>query len=166
METQSSRGKKIIVVVGLALLAIVIFIIGFFAGKNSGMQAGTQAAESKYKPLVNIAFPEPPAVMNKVSGIVENVSGNIITFKVNDPNDYLPHLDGSPRATVEKQALVSSATSFSLINYAKLDKNGSATLTALTLGDIKTGNTVTVASDRNIRTSQSFPASSVQVSNY
>jgi len=172
METTNTKNQKTLTltIVGAVLIAAGIFLFGFWVGnqvgKQKGITEGSQKAESQYKPLLNVAFPEPPAVMNKVSGVVEKVEGNIITIKINDPKDYLPHLDGSPRATVEKQAIVSPSTSYTLIDYTKLDKNGAATVSKITLNDVKPGNAITVASNENIRTNQKFQVNSVQISKY
>lgn len=170
METTAPKNKKVLLTVGAIILAAALFIVGFWAGNQTGVQTGTvegaQAAEAKYKPIVNVAFPAPPTVMNKISGTVESVDQNAITLMVNDPNDYLPHLDGSPRATVTKKAIVTPNTTYLLVDYAKLDKNGAATLTNISLSDIKPGDTVTVTSDQNIRTDQTFGVNSVQVSKY
>lgn len=151
----------------IAAAALIIgFGVGFFAGNLRGEHQGAAVAEQKYAPLIDSAFPKPPAELTSLSGTVKSTYGATITLEVYDPDDYLPHADGSPRAKQTRSANVTGSTTYTLVNFGKLDKQGNPARTTLTFKDIKEGDTVTVRAAANIKTAQTFDVTSVELVRY
>ncbi len=158
MVNQTDIKKPTLIIV--AILALILGgVIGYFVGQANGKQA----AEKKYLPIVNVAFPAPSGVLHNIFGTVTGAYGSTLTIKVNDPNDYLPHLDGSPRATQIRTANAGSNTLYKLIDNTHLDKNGNPTVTSITLADIKPGDKVMVKSPENIFSASSFDVTEVDL---
>lgn len=142
--------------VAIALLAGLA--VGYFIGNAQG----NVAIERKFMPILNAVYPPPPNELFSLTGTVKGVYGAEFELEIDDPDDYLPHLDGSPRAKQTRTANTSATTAFVLIDFEKLDEEGNPSRTALTLADVKEGDIVTVQSNENIRDAGSFEASVVQ----
>lgn len=154
--------RKPLVLILVIVVAIALgFGVGFFVGSQ---RSATEVAE--LRPLVDLAFPKPPEEMMSLSGTVKAVYGASLVLTVSDPDDYLPHLDGSPRRMEERTANVSAATKYSLIDYTKLDRAGSPTVKSFTLADLKAGDVVTVRSEGNIRDENVFDATAIDLVRY
>jgi ABC-type cobalt transport system substrate-binding protein len=158
MANLSEIKKPVFIVVAL-LTFIAGGVIGYFIGQANG----NQAAENKYLPIVNTAFPAPSGKLYSLIGTVKTVYGATITLAVNDPSDYLPHLDGSPRATQTRNANTSPSTQYFSLDNIHLDKSGNPTRATITLADIKSGDTVMVKSSENIFSASSFDATEVDL---
>ncbi|MCL4404027.1 hypothetical protein M1432_01670 [Patescibacteria group bacterium] len=144
----------------LIAIAVVILIVGGVIGYFIGQMNGRQAASNEYLPIVNMAFPAPSGTLNDLQGTVENVYGATISLTVQKPSDYLPHPDGSPRATETVNANTGPNTQFVSIS---LDKNGNPVRTPITLADIKSGDTVMVKSAQNIFSATTFDVTEVDL---
>ncbi len=154
--------KKTISVFVIILILVVAVALGFYFGQDSG----EQQAEEKLKPLVDAAYPPPPEVMHAIGGIVKNIYGATIDLEVIDPDDYLPHLDGSPQARELRFASVSDATEIAVVDYTNPQPDGSPTITPIGLSDLKPGDEVKVISSENIRDAQKFDVTRVEVIRY
>ncbi|MFH1192707.1 MAG: hypothetical protein V1656_00070 [Candidatus Jorgensenbacteria bacterium] len=153
-----------------ALVAMVSLIAGFGAGflvgEMRGRSAGTAIAEQKYAPIVDATYPKPPDTLNALSGTVKNLYGASIVLEVYDPSDYLPHADGSPRAKQARTANVLGSTTYTLVNFGKLDAQGNPAKTAIAFKNLKADDTVTVRAATNIKTAQAFDVTAVEVVKY
>ncbi|MEK7479445.1 MAG: hypothetical protein AAB634_02860 [Patescibacteria group bacterium] len=143
-------------------IAVIFLIAGAAGGGYFGREAGLKKARSEYQALLDLAYPPPALEIHRISGTVRAVVGGTIHLDVNAPEDYLPHLDGSPRKTAVKAANVSGATEYVLVDYSKPQENGDPTRSTFTLEELKPGEQVVVESDENIREAKVFEAKLVQ----
>jgi len=137
--------------------AVISLVIGLLIGFWGGSTIGKTGAEKELLPLVNLAFPKPGDDIRSFTGTVKAVVGATITLETSDPSDYLPHLDGSPRATQVRYANITPDTRFVIIS------NGNVTTNKSSISDIKTGDTITVRSDANIKDTQRFDVTEVDL---
>lgn len=148
------------------LAAVAFFVIGcvfgFLFGRLAGM-AEQGADILKLKPLIDLAYPQPPANMTSMTGTVQGIYGATIALEVDDPSDYLPHLDNTPRKKLTRSADTSSQTKYVLVDYHKLDFKGNPKITSFTLSDLKVGDVITVRSNQNLRSTEKFDATEVQL---
>lgn len=140
------------------LILLVGGALGFFIGRSMGNNE-----VAKLQPLVNLAYPKPPEDIRSMTGTVQGIYGATIMLQLDDPNDYLPHVDGSPRQKLSVSANTSSQTKFVSIDYQKLDSRGNPTVADISLSDLKSQNVVTVRSNQNIRNASQFDVSEVQL---
>ncbi|MDP2703748.1 MAG: hypothetical protein Q8P01_00755 [bacterium] len=140
----------------LIAVSVVFLVVGLAVGGYFGRIAGHNAARAELQALLNLAYPPPPDVLYRLSGTVESVVGGTINLSVNDPDDYLPHVDGAPRQTERRQANVRGATKYALVDYSKPDELGNPTETSFKLADLKAGDTIVVESEENIRDKKVF----------
>ncbi len=136
---------------------VVGLLIGFWSGSAWSKQAGRTAAEKQLMPLVNLAFPKPPADIRSLTGAVNSVYGATINLEIDDPADYLPHLDGAPRATQTRFANVTPDTKFVVVS------GGQVTTKPFSLSDLKPSDIITVRSGSNIREAQKFDVMEIDV---
>ena len=155
--------NKTLTIITVAVIVLVVFGLGFYTGQTNGKKQGAVQAENKYKALIDIAFPPPPAEMTSLSGVVSGVYGATINVEITDPNDYLPHVDGTSQKKQVRYASITSATKIISINHAKLDAQGNPEIKTIRLSDIKIGDTITVRSDQNIKNAQKFDVSQVEL---
>ena len=147
----------------LIAIAVLILIVGGVIGYFIGQTNGSQVAADKYLPIINAAFPAPSGPIYTLQGTVQNVYGATIAITVNDPSDYLPHLDGSPRATQTRQANTTPNTVYFELNSTKLDSQGNPIKTSISLSDIKPGDAVMVKSTQNIFSATTFDVTEVDL---
>jgi hypothetical protein len=156
----------------LTLFVIVVLVLaGFFAGMLVGLKRGevrgAAQTRAKLQPIIDMAFPQPPQVLNSAGGVIKDIFGSKINLEINDPDDYLPHPDGSPRKKLMRSVLVSAATKITLVDYTKRDKRGNNPLVAAyRLADLKAGDTVNVKTSENIRNAQEFIANAIELIRY
>ncbi len=158
--------NKNILIIGGVLLVIVFFIGGFFIGQTNGKNTGQALGEAKYKSVVEAIYPKPPEELHSLSGKVTNSYGATFELEVNDPTDYLPHTDGTPRAKQIRMANTTPDTRYVLVDYSKLDGRGSPAQSAQSFSSVKTGDTITVESADNILTAQKFDVTKVTLVKY
>lgn len=154
--------KKTIGIFTVLLIVVVAVAVGFYFGQGKG----GQQAEQELKPLVDAAYPPPPEVMHSMGGVVKNIYGARIDLEVTSPDDYLPHLDGSPREKELRLVIVSGATEITFVDYTNPQPDGSPTITPLKLSDLKPGDEIKVISDENIRDAKKFDVTRVEVIRY
>lgn len=152
MDQKNLKLPIIFFVVGL----VIGFLIGYYlVGRNVGFKGtSTQQLED----LVAISFPKPLEDLRTVIGPITKIEGNKIQIEIGDPEDYLPHTDGSPQRTISRVAVVNQSTEMYVIRPMKIDKNGNISRETLKLGDLKTGETVTVTASQNVRKASQFDA--------
>ncbi len=141
-----------------AILTVVI-ILGAYGIYWYGTKEGKQANQSeidKLAPIVENAFPKPNEVLNVTNAKVTGVYGATIALSVGDPEDYLPHTDGTPRKTIVRYATVTPKTVVTIESIYGSSKT-------VTVKDVKVGSAVTVRTESNIRTAEKFDASEVRV---
>lgn len=143
-------------------LAVIFLVAGLAGGAYLGRGAGLRAARSEYQALLDLAYPPPAAEIHRLSGAVRAVVGGTIQLEANDPEDYLPHLDNSPRKIALRRANVSGATEYVLVDYSKPQANGDPSRASFTLSDLKAGDKIVVESEENIREAKSFETKLVQ----
>lgn len=146
----------------VVVLSAIFLVVGFVIGGYFGREAGVKKARSEYQALLDLAYPPPASEIHRISGTVRDVVGGTIVLDANDPEDYLPHLDNSPRKTVVKRADVSALTEYTLVDYSKPQANGDPSRVSFTLSDLKEGDRIVVESDENIREKKSFETKLVQ----
>ncbi len=158
--------KKVLIFTLIVLIAVVATALGFYWGQKKGTTTATKETETKLQPLVDLAFPKPPEDIRSLSGAIKGIYGATINLEINDPNDYLPHTDGSPRAKETRFASLLSATKIYLIDTTQLDTNGNPKKTELKITDLKIGNNITVRSNQNIRTAKKFDVTQIELVKY
>jgi hypothetical protein len=141
-----------VVVVSLLIGAIA----GFYFGNVVGNRAGFTKARVEDAAILDLAFPPPAQELKSLSGTISNVTGGTMTIMVNDPDDYLPHVDGSARDTERRYADAGSKTEFVLIDYTIREASGDPVTTVLSIADFVAGDVVTVRSNDNIRDAERF----------
>jgi hypothetical protein len=144
----------------LVLLAIVVAVA---AGLAIGKKQGNSQAEEKFGGLIDLAYPKPAAELYRLSGIVKGVFGATIDLEIVDPDDYLPHPDGTPQKKEIRFATVTSATEISLTDYTQ---PGYPETETFMLSGIKVGDAVNVRSEQNIRDAEKFDATEIEVVRY
>jgi hypothetical protein len=103
-----------------------------------------------------------PAVVKTVSGIVKGVYGATIHLEIDDPQDIIPHTDGTPRRKLLVFASLLSDTRVLLVDLKHLDARGNPNESALDVSGIREGDSITVTTNSNIVESQRFDVSRVE----
>ncbi|HXF44056.1 MAG TPA: hypothetical protein VNK70_01150 [Candidatus Paceibacterota bacterium] len=153
--------KTLTIIVALAILAVV-FGLGSYAGKS----IGRKEMKKELSPLLSYIFPEPPAEIKSLGGKITGIYGATINLEVPDPDDYLPHTDGSPRKTETRFVTVNANTEIKLVNYGKIDGRGAPETRTLKLTDLKVGDAITVESAENIKEAEKFDATKIFLIKY
>ncbi|MEK7630108.1 MAG: hypothetical protein AAB432_01855 [Patescibacteria group bacterium] len=150
-----SNGKKVLWV----LVVVILIVAGFYFGQSTGVKK----TEQKLEPIVNLAFPKPSSDIRNFSGTIKNVVGATINLEIRDPNDYLPHTDGTKPKTQIRFVNVTATTKILLIDATKRDKSGNPTITNLKLTDLKAGDWITARSNQNVSDAQKFDATEIDL---
>ena len=150
----------------LILSLVVALIVGGVGGYYLGVGKGEATQQEKLGGLVDLVFPKPPEMIRSASGIVTAVNGSSLSLEVGDPNDYLPHTDGTPQKKIARTATITPATKILLIDSTQIDTQGNPKITELSATDLKVGDAVTVRTDKNVRTETSFNAQQIEIVKY
>ncbi|MDI6821147.1 MAG: hypothetical protein QMD65_03155 [Patescibacteria group bacterium] len=150
-----SLKKFIIIVICIALLTLV-FSLSFYLGRGKGLKEGADAAKQKLEPLVESIYPKPQAEIKALNGVIKGITDSILGVEVNDPNDYLPHIDGSPIRTQIRTVKIGAKTQIIGVT------DDSQTLN-LSFSDLKVDDRVTVTSEQNIKDAKEFYAIKIEV---
>lgn len=146
----------------IALLAIVL-IVGYTIGNSRGVSTGKDEVKQELQPIVDVAYPKPPEVAYAVSGTVRGVYAPTIHVEVTDPDDYLPHTDGSPRRTAIRYITVTADTKITLTDSTKFDAYGNPLVRTIAAQDIHPDDRLTVRSSINIRNELKIDADLLEV---
>ncbi len=163
---QQNKFKVIIYILAGILVLVIGFIVGFYTGRQNGQAIGEAAGQSQYRALVDLAYPAPAQEIHEISGAVKSIDANSVVIVARDPNDYLPHTDGSPFRQVTLTANMTASTTVTSVDYSTLDKNGNPKTSIISLNDLKIGQIITVDSNANIRDVSSFDATVIRVVNH
>ncbi len=144
----------------ISLLVVIVAIGAFFFGQKNGQQSAAPEV-AQLKAIVNDTYPA-PIETKSLSGTIKSIAGARISLEITDPNDYLPHPDGSARKTETRLANVLSNTTYSLIDYNKIDKDGNFLITKISLADLKIGDQITTHSSTNIKDAKSFDVIAIE----
>ncbi|MEK7464764.1 MAG: hypothetical protein AAB617_03225 [Patescibacteria group bacterium] len=147
-------------------LVLAVVAVSLIAGVYIGKGQGTKQAEEKFMPLVDAIFPAPPAEIKGFGGKIKDVIGSSIKLEVYNPDDYLPHTDGTDRAKEIRTANVLNSTRIWLLDYNKIDARGNPQTVAMKLSELAVGNDVTVRSEANIKYLKEFDASEILLVKY
>ena len=148
------------------MVAVITVSVGLFVGQGVGRKEGVREVEAKLRPAIERVFPAPAPEIKVLSGIVKGVYGGTINLEIGDPDDYLPHADGSAPKRQVRYVGVTSATKIYLIDVQKIDRSGSITKTNLALSALRVGDGITVKSDKNIKDAKSFEVTEIEVVRY
>ena len=149
-------------VVFCLVLALGIGALSFYYGKQVGREAARDGAKQEVRKILDNAFPPPPEEIFSLSGEIKELVGGTIIFEINDPGDYLPHADGTPRDKQIRRASMRIGTEYSLVDYTKPLLSGDPTVSKISFSDLKIGNRITVKSGENIKTAERFVAVEVR----
>jgi len=149
------------------LVALIIGgVIGYFAGSSMGFQNGKIAQDEKLGGLVDLVFPKPPETIRSASGIITAVNGGSLSLEIGDPDDYLPHTDGTQQKKIVRTAIIAPTTKILLIDSTQIDTQGNPKITELPATDLKVGDAVTIRTQKNIRTESSFNVEQIEIVKY
>lgn len=144
----------------IPLLVVVLIAGAFWAGRQTNKKE-TSTELQKLTDIVEDIYPTPTEI-KALNGTIKGIVGARISLEISDPNDYLPHTDGSAAKKEVRSANVLSNTTYSLIDNSKLDKDGNLTVTKISLADLKAGDKITVRSNVNIKDLKSFDVITVE----
>lgn len=140
---------------------ITVGIVALLVGGVFGFSLGKQMTEKDLKPLVDVAFPPPPAELFGFAGSITKIEGNIISLEINDPDDYLP--TNNPKKQI-RRVVVGPETNIAIIDFITLDEEGRPLQTEITLEELAIGDVITVVANENIKNSEEFGVTDVLVS--
>lgn len=121
----------------ITLVSIIVasIIIGFIGGYFLGMNRAEKAVTQKFEPIINQVFPKPASDIRNASGVVKTIKGRIVEIEISDPNDYIPHADGSPIKKIVLNGVINDATKVSIIELSNGFKQKPAAIADLKIGD-------------------------------
>ena len=146
-----------------ALLTLIALVGTLFIGAYGGYLYGLQIGGEKMQKLVNIVYPQPPKEMYELDGLIVGTDANTMTLEIQDPNDYLPHIDGTDSTMQRRVVSITSTTKIMMADQNALDANGEAIITTIKFSDIKVGVRTIVKSSENIKDATSFDATEIEV---
>lgn len=146
----------------MALLTLVALVGSLFVGALGGYAYGKQIGAEKMRKLIDIVYPEPPKEMHELDGLVVGTGANTLILEIQDPNDYLPHIDGTDSLKQRRAVSVTSTTKIMMANQNALDANGEAIITHIPFSNIKVGVRAIVRSPENIKDATSFDATEIE----
>lgn len=141
------------------IIAAAVGVGGYFIGLNKG----EERAEARLQSIIDTAYPEPAEVINKVGGKVIGIQGGTINIEITDPDDYLPHPDGTEQKKVTRFANVGGNTEIILVDYTNPQPNGKPAQTSISLSEIKKGDAIKITSKENIREEKSIDVTKVEL---
>jgi hypothetical protein len=150
----------------LTTLIVVVLVFGAALGFFLGMRTGKNSADDNLEKVVGLIFPKPAEEIYSLTGKLLAVNGATLSIEIRDPNDYLPHVDGSEPAKETRYASLTADTKITLVNIGKLDANGNPEKSNVKANELQMGSTVTVRSDVNIKDEKKFDVKEVEVIKY
>ncbi|MFA6407621.1 MAG: hypothetical protein WCV80_02875 [Candidatus Paceibacterota bacterium] len=155
--------KKTALFIFIVALCVVLIGIGFYIGDRKGTKQGVTVAEEKLLPIVEKIYPKPAEIIKRASVSITKILGATLTVEMNDPEDYIPHTDGTPKKKISRYVTVTGSTKIIQVNPAKRDAQGKPQTTVIKLSDLKVGDIVLVSTEENIRTTQLFDATQIEL---
>jgi len=153
--------KKSIIL--LTLIAIIgIGLLGFFAGKK----LGREQTQEKFSAVLNMAYPAPPQNLTTTGGTITDIYGNRVTIDMIDPEDYLPHPDGSPHKKIEREVKVDNQTKIQKIDYSNPQPDGTPAKTELDITDLRKNQEITIYTKENLRPNKEVTATQIKLYKY
>lgn len=161
---KSALVKRVFALFVLVLLAIATAILIERSPRSREERAAKELREKVERELA-ARYAEAPTVVHGLGGTVLGVFGATIQLDTEDPADYLPHTDGSPRKRVVRFATVTKGTKIVRFREVELLPEGVATTppTPMRLSDVKVGALVRILSDANLLTAIEFNATEVRI---
>ena len=157
------KTKKSLAVFGVIIIVFLIVVVGLYLLDQKDDE---KEIEETLPPLVDPFYPKPPEILMSLNGTIKGIRGGLIGLEVMDPDDYLPHPDGSPQRKEIRFVSLFSNTEIVLIDYTNPQPDGSPTVTPLKLSDLRRGDEVRVESKKNIRDAKEFDAQKIEVVRY
>lgn len=154
----------IVAVLVIAITAIGVWV-GFEFGKKESISQDKEQIE-KLTGLVDLVFPPPGETISTLTGTIKAMYGATIHLEVNDPEDYLPHTDGSQLKKRLRFASLIGTTKILLIDSTQIDENGNPKITELKQSDLKVGDVITVRSEQNIKSAEKFDVTRIELVRY
>lgn len=155
------RGRIIRGAIILFVLVVVLVLVSLLAKKSPEREASRVLRDKVAREIA--AGYEKTTDVRLISGTVLDIVGSSLRIETRDPNDYLPHADGSPVKTVVKFVTVTSQTQVKRIDETKLDASGGVISSLISIGNIHKGDVVTVVADHNVLNSPEFDAVEVRL---
>lgn len=149
--------KQTNIVLAIVAGIAVVFGLGYYVGTKGILSGGSNSAGARCLAVIDSVFPKPPDIIKNASGVVKGVYGALLSVEMANPDDYIPHTDGTPAQTLSVGLNINSQTLVRMANAS-----GVAPVTAK-LSDIKVGDTVRFWSDSNIRGAKQVDATLVQI---
>lgn len=160
------KGYLILIVAVLVIAIVAVGVwVGFTLGKKKAVSENKGEVE-KLTGIVDLVFPPPSETISTLTGTIKAMYGATIHFEVNDPDDYLPHTDGSPQKKQVRFASLTGATKILLIDSTQIDKDGNPKITELKQSDLKAGDVITVRSEQNIKSAEKFDVTQIELVKY
>lgn len=139
----------------MVALIILALGVGYYAGTKGIFSKGP--SESKCLSIVNSVFPKPADMIKNSGGTVKGIYGALVSVEMNDPEDYLPHTDGTAQKKVSIGLNITAKTNITTVSLA------TGTEKAAKLSDVKVGDTVRFWSSANIRNAKQVDATVIQL---
>jgi hypothetical protein len=146
-----------------ALLTLIALVGSLFIGAYGGYLYGERVGGEKIRKLIDIVYPQPPKEMYELDGLIVGTDVDTVTLEIQDPNDYLPHIDGTDSLKQRRVVSITSTTKIMMADQNTLDANGEAVVTSVKFSDIKVGVRAIVKSLENIKDATSFSANEIEV---
>lgn len=150
----------------LILIVIIVVLAAIWVGYEIGSKQGKEQADTQLSKIVEQVYPKPPEKINNLAGTIKTIYGATIDLEVTDPNDYLPHADGSKQDTNIRYASVTPDTKILLIDATQIDSQGNPKITEIKLLDLKEGDVVSVRSNENIKDAKKFDVYQIELVKY
>lgn len=150
------KHKKTVYVIILVAAGLVIgLLIGFL---TFGMWAGKKQSDEakRMENIVNAVAPKPADVIQSGTAVITRISGDTLELTMNDPEDYIPHLDGTDTKKITRTGILNSQTQITFVNPIKIDTAGKMEEKTMNASDLKAGDTIYITTDKNIRTEKTF----------
>lgn len=152
--------------ISIVLALIIGGVVGYFVGSSTGFESGKATQDKKLGGLVDLVFPKPPEIIRSASGIIKTINGGLLSLEIGDPDDYLPHTDGTTQKKIVRTATVTPTTKILLIDSTQIDTQGNPKIIELSATDLKVGDAVTIRTEKNVRTETSFDAQQIEIVKY
>lgn len=146
----------------VAISLVIGAVGGYFYGKN----AASDEARKQWQAILDLAYPPPPNEVTTITGKIVSLEDYVFDLEADDPADYLPHPDGSPRKKIKIRVNSPASVEYLFVDYSKFDNNGNPAETKLDYSGLRVGDLVTVQADADVLKTKSANAVRVTVLKY